>query len=61
MCDMNDRCDWEYLIPSLHSVVDLWNGSTTLWRRGNSLVLSVLSNQVEVSMTRFVQETTVLV
>lgn len=61
MCDMNDRCDWKYLFPSLHSVVDLWNGSTTLWRRGNSLVLSVLSNQVEVSMTRFVQETTVLV
>ena len=61
MCDMNDRCDWEYLFPSLHSVVDLWNRSTTLWRRGDSLVLSVLSNQVEVSMTRFVQETTVLV
>ena len=61
MCDMNDRCDWEYLFPSLHSVVDLWNGSTTLWRRGNSLVLSVLSNQVEVSMTRFVQQTTVMV
>ena len=61
MCDMNSRCDWEYLFPSLHSVVDLWNGSTTLWRRGDSLVLSVLSNQVEVSMTRFVQETTVLV
>ena len=49
MCVMNDRCDWEYLFPSLHSVVDLWNGSTTLWRRGDSLVLSVLSNQVEVS------------
>lgn len=49
MCDMNDRCDWEYLFPSLHSVVDLWNGSTTLWRRGDSIVLSVLSNQVEVS------------
>ena len=61
MCDMNDRCDWEYLFPSLHSVVDLWNRSTTLWRRGDSIVLSVLSNQVEVSMTRFVQETTVLV
>ena len=49
MCDMNSRCDWEYLFPSLHSVVDLWNGSATLWRRGDSLVLSVLSNQVEVS------------
>ena len=61
MCDMNDRCDWEYLFPSLHSVVDLWNRSTTLWRRGDSLVLSVLSNQVEVSMTRFVQQTTVMV
>ena len=49
MRDMNSRCNWEYLFPSLHPVIDLWNGSATLWRRGDSLVLSVLSNQVEVS------------
>ena len=61
MCVVTGRCDREYLFPSLHAVVDLWNGSTTLWRRGDSLVLSLLSNQVEVPMSRFVQQTTVLV